>query len=151
MAKRIFINENLFSEEHSNFERLIAALKVTSDNLRILHHNLVGGDWEADHTKFAEYYEATDDMADGVIEIAMTLGGRDMSIAECVKLFPSLEIRNYNADEAYGEIKKHFDKLISLFEVMKNEVPGDVYSKFEEHIYWLRLESNYKISRKLGL
>ena len=54
-----------------------------------------------------------------------------------------------NHARAFEIVKEHFEKLMKEFQDLKDIVPGDVYSKFEEYIYYFRKEVNYKIAQRL--
>ena len=136
-------------EEENEFRDLIACLKITEDNIKILHHNLVGDNWFGDHEVLGEWYDKVGEIEDDVIEIIMSLGGKDMSISEVVEHCESIEVREYSNNEAFEIVREHFEKLIKEFQDLKDIVPGDVYSKFEEYIYYFRKEVNYKIAQRL--
>ena len=122
---------------------------MTEDNIKILNHNLVGPNWFGDHELLGGWYEEVGEIEDDVIEIAMALGHKDMSTADAVKYCPAIEVKDYTNEEVFEVVKQHFEMLMKGFESLKDEVPGDVYSKFEEYIYYLRKEVNYKIAQRL--
>ena len=133
--------------ERDPFEWLVAGLKTTADNLGILHRNLTGEDFFSIHEVFEEYYKKMYEILDDIIEIIIGLGGRELSMYEACRICPSLKVQGFTSGEAFKLTKKMFEMLINGFERCESTVPGDVYSKFEEYIYWLRKEMSYKINR----
>lgn len=136
--------------ENEASKRLICALKVIGANIRTLHRNLKGGNWFSDHELLAKYYEEVDELEDSVVETLMFLGNPDVSMADAVRLFKVLEVKDYNAYEAFSIVRVYFKKLIEMFDAVKESVPADVASKFEEYQYNLRLEADYKLARFLA-
>lgn len=135
----------LMETDYHPFEWLIAGLKTTADNLGILHRNLVDDDFFSDHEIFEGYYKKLYEMLDDVTEIIIGLGGRELSIYEASQICPSLIVDGFKSETAYILARKMFRMLIQGFEGCEEVVPNDVYSKFEEYIYWLRKECMYKI------
>jgi DNA-binding ferritin-like protein len=133
-------------------DKLIALLKMMSDNIRVLHHNLVSGNWQADHEKFAEYYGKLDDIADAVIEMSIMTGGKDITVSDAVKMgvCPSIEVKPYYAKEAYALCLKYFMELVSEMDAVKEHLPKDCVSELESFQYDLRLEAQYKLAHRLA-
>lgn len=131
--------------ERSAFEWLVAGLKTTADNLGILHRNVTGSDFFNSHSVLETYYKKVYEILDDVVETVISLGGRELSMYESCKICPSLRVQNFNSESAFMIVSKMFQMLINGFERCQNFVPSDVYSKFEEYIYWMRKESNYKL------
>ena len=92
-----------------------------------------------------------DSMADkDVIEIGIALGNVEPDIKEAVEQYPVIPSGSIIDNEtAFKFCYNFFEDLIKEFESTKDIVPGDVYSKFEEYIYWLRLTAEYKIKHRL--
>lgn len=135
----------------TKLENLICLLKVTYEDLTVLHHNVVGDEWFATHEKLAEYYGKIAEMTDATTEVAISLGTIEPSIKTAIAAFPTLEEgATYTRDNAYQYCYNAFQDLINAFEATKAEVPEDVYNNFENFIYWLRIEANYKLSHALN-
>lgn len=130
-------------------QHLMGAVKVMSDNLRILHRNIVGEHWFAEHEKFDEYYQYMDKLQDDVIEMGLMLDYTEPNIVEASKCYPCIPGKKYSIREAYEFTYNFFNDLIKIFQECEADVPSDVYSKFEEYILYLRMEANYKIKRLL--
>lgn len=129
------------------FEWLIAGLKTTADNLGILHRNLIGTDFFSSHEILEGYYKKIYDIMDDCIELIISIGGRELSMYDACRICPSLKIQHFRSCEAFMIVQKMFQMLISGFERCQEFVPGDIYSKFEEYILWLRKEAFYKINQ----
>ena len=96
-----------------------------------------------------------DDIQDDVIEIGIAMGIPEPTFASIMEMgqlpYPGLPSgAKFNNEKAFQYTYNFFNALIEAFEAVKKQVPGDVYSKFEEYIYWLRKEAEYKIQHRLG-
>lgn len=130
--------------------KLIGMLKVIYENLLFMHHNSAGPDWGQTHDMLSEYYEKISEIEDEVTEIAISLGISEPSIKDSVNMYVVLpENIKFNNRKAAEYCYNFFKDLMAEFESLKDEVPGDVYSKFEEYIFWLRLTAEYKIKSRL--
>ena len=130
--------------------KLMCMLKVIYENIWMIHHNLVGENWFGSHELFGDFYDEIQKMADDVIEIGIALGNVEPDIKEAVEQYPVIPSGSIIDNEtAFKFCYNFFEDLIKEFESTKDIVPGDVYSKFEEYIYWLRLTAEYKIKHRL--
>ena len=96
-----------------------------------------------------------DEIQDDVCEIAISLGYDEPTLGSIVGSplpYPSLpKGMKYDSTRAFEFAYNYFVDLMKEFESIKDTVPADVYAHFEEYIYWLRKEANYKIKRRLGM
>ena len=47
--------------------------------------------------------------------------------------------------------RRMFNQLIGFYEkALETELPSDIKSKLDEHLYWLRLETGYKLDSQLN-
>lgn len=131
---------------------LISYVKVCGQNLRTLHRHLVGKNWFGAHEQLGEYYEKVDDFEDSTVEAMLSLGFDDVSILEAGKKFMLLENRDYEINEAFKLASSYFIKLDSLLnDVVKHcSLPAGINSEFENMMYWLEIEANYKLKRFLS-
>lgn len=131
---------------------LIGYLKICGQNLRTLHRHLIGGNWFDDHERLSEYYEKIDDFEDSTVEAMLSLGFDDVSISEAGRIFMLLENRDYETAEAFRLAHSYFVKLEDFFkDVMKHcSLPAGINSEFENMMYWLEIEANYKLKRFLS-
>jgi DNA-binding ferritin-like protein len=130
-------------------EELMSVLKIFTHNLQVIHRNLTGDGWFADHELIGGYYEELGEMTDDVIEIAMTFGHLEPNLETATNFYPSLSGFKVTNRDAFEHIQRMFTTLLDIFEKSKDGLPVDVTSKFEEYQYWLRKEANYKIAQRL--
>jgi hypothetical protein len=131
-------------------KRLLSMLKVIPDNVRVLHRNLVGAGWFADHEELGEIYGEIDGIADDVIEIGISLGNQEPSLEEAVAEYKSIGGSVYENEDAWAILHA---MLLDLHEELGNQegkVPGDVWNKLEEHQYYLNKLANYKVASRLN-
>lgn len=132
-------------------ERLVSALKVTEQNLQVLHRNIHGKEFFTAHNLLEEYYRYIGDMTDEIIELFMSLGFIEPSIEKAIKSFDSLSGGRITVASALSLVRDMFLELIGLIDKAKETLPHDVSDMLEEHKRWLRLEANYKIARFLNI
>lgn len=131
-------------------KHLICMCKVIADNIRTLHHNLVGANWFGDHVLLGEYYSKIDDIEDAVIEMSMMNGGKDIAVKDAILEYQNLEVKEFTNEEAFALCLKYFMDLIAEIDKVKEELPADCVSELETFQYWLRLETKYKIAHRLA-
>ena len=61
---------------------LMQLTKAISDNLRILHRNIIGDNWLPAHERLADWYEYIDNLQDDVTEVGIMLGYEENSVQE---------------------------------------------------------------------
>lgn len=131
-------------------EKLVSALKVTTQNLQVLHRNIYGKDFFKAHELTEEYYRTLGDMTDDVIETFMSLGFIEPSIEKACKSFDSIPGGKITVPAAFLLIKEMFLELMTLIDNAKETLPHDITDMLEEYKIFLRVETNYKINRFLG-
>lgn len=129
--------------------KLLSMLKVIPDNVRVLHRNLVGPVWFADHEELGEIYGELDGIADDVIEIAISLGNKEPSLAEAAQEYQSIGGAEYGNEEAWRMLQAMLLDLHAELGAQEGKVPGDVWNKLEEHQYYLNKLANYKVGQRL--
>ena len=106
---------------------LLCALKMIQDNVKILHRNLVGDKFFGLHEVLGEYYDELGDIADDVIEIAISLGEVEPNIIVASESYPSINTatisEGFSYDEALSYVSKYFNDLIDLFKEAKKGIP----------------------------
>lgn len=132
------------------FTKINSILKVSEDNLKILHHNLVGGDWFSDHVHLGDYYDKVGEVEDAIIEMGMMNGCADISIKDAVANYECISVQPYDIETAYKFCLKMFNDIVAELEVIKEGLPADCVSEIETYQYWFRLESKYKLIHKLA-
>lgn len=132
------------------FQYLMNLTKILSDNIRILHRNLIGTNWFDTHELLEKYYKYIDDVQDDINEIGIMLGLKEQSVLHLIDVYPAVPTPfNFTEVDALQYVYNFFKDLIEAIENVKDDVPGDVYSHLEEYIFFLRKEADYKITQRL--
>lgn len=130
-------------------EELIRKIKVASINMKTLHRNIKGGNWFRTHDLLREYYYALDHFEDDVIEVLMSIGMCDKSIAGSTDI---IEARPYEAKEALCIAKKAINEINCCLVTLREEVclPASVSTVFDELEHWCAIEAEYKLKNFLA-
>lgn len=128
---------------------LLKMLKMYSNNIQILHRNLIGNNWNSNHEKLQEYYEKVQNCFDELVELFMSLDYKEPSLIESLEYISEIEIKNRESKESFKIVQAYFRNLIAEMNRIEN-IPDDVFSKIEEYQEWFRLESDYKLKQELG-
>lgn len=145
---------------NNNLYNLFCALVLYSYNIHTLHWKVKGLDFGTKHELFDEYYEELNKYVDDVAEILMMVNQTNIpTLVEVIEHTKETEdsfilVKGdtyYSAKETISKAKNMFDHLIKLYSnVIEDEsIPSDITSKLEEHQYWLRKESLYKLTSTL--
>lgn len=135
----------------TNLSKVMAISKIIAENIRNLHRNLVGANFFSDHALLEEWYHKMDDISDDIVETGIMLGEKEKSLLNLNGVYASVpEGTNFSNEDVFQYVYNFFHALIDALIDCKSEVPGDVYSHFEEHIFYLRKEADYKIKHRLG-
>lgn len=125
---------------------LLKLLKVTNHNIQVLHRNLIGEGWFADHAQLGDYYDKIQSMFDDLCEIFNGLGVKEPTMEESFKGEITIEDRDCKA--SYTLVRKMFDDIIAEINRVK-DVPADVTNKLQEYQEYLRKEVDFKLSRAI--
>ena len=129
---------------------LLGKIKIITDNVKILHRNVIGMEWPYVHPNLADYYEKLTDMEDDVAEMLILLGESDMNMSEAVNVYNSINVKKYTSREAYIITQHFFDDLIKHAMECRDSIPADCQSKLDEYVFWLRKEAYYKLNALLS-
>ena len=142
-------------------EKIFNALVLYHYNMRALHWKIKGLAFDDKHDLAKGYYEKFDDLIDEVAEILLMLDGSPKDLNTIIKsieqdtteyLLVSCEKDAYYTEEQMlVSIQKMLEHLLALYtNADKDEsIPSDVRSKLEEHMYYFRLECDYKGKNRL--
>lgn len=119
-------------------------LKVLAQDVQMLHHNVVGPNFIANHEALADIYNDVAEILDGIIEMGMTIGIFEPSIEESLQFKASLPVRFYSGEEAFKIVSEEFSDAINLLYEASSLVPNDIRSKIEEYQGKLRIWGLYK-------
>lgn len=118
-------------------------------SMKVLSHNLIGGDWFTDHNTIQDYVWYLNNMEETIIQNLVMLGEQEPTINEAIEEYPVLDVRQRNKQESFTEIKNIFNILVGLIENAKGLIPSDIQSTFENWQSYLRTEADYKIVKGL--
>lgn len=118
-------------------------------SLRVLQHNLIGGEWFVNCRAVEDYTYFISSMLETLIQTVIVSGTQEPSIAEAIEEYPVLDVIQRNKQDTFTEIRNIFTALIELIESTKQVIPSDIQSRFEEWQTYLRTEADYKIVRGL--
>ena len=130
-----------------DYKDLISYLKVCTQDLQTLHRHLRSDKFFSEHEQLGDYYDKVGEILDAVIELGLSLGYEDVSIAVGIEKFGLLDERDYSTKEAFNNVYKEFNNVINIIEIIKPNLTGFVVSKLEEFQYYFQIEANYKIKR----
>jgi DNA-binding ferritin-like protein len=130
--------------------KLLSTLKVITENLEVLHHNVVGKNFFIVHELLKEYYDKISEITDDLIEIGISIGIKEPHIIEAGNIYKFLDIKKYTTDESFQILDKFFTDLLNLFIETRKDLPEDILSKFDDYTYYIRKEVNYKIKAELN-
>lgn len=138
------------SGNEMKMDAVMGLMKVAEDNLKILHHNLVGKNFFGGHTRLGDYYEMVDKIADSVIELGISLGFIEPNLEEAIKYYKPLPSGvTFSNTEAFTLAAKIFIDIFNALESQKGKVPDFMYSKFEEYMHDCYIEYKYLIQHRL--
>ena len=129
-------------------------------NIRVLHWKIVGKGFETNHNLMDSYHSQLNTMIDDIGECILMLKGNIPAFTEIPTYLRNDDSTSYvllNGTDKYDSEKvlentrKMFNGLLDAYQKAtdNSEIPGDIVSKLQEHQYWLRKESNYKLDSKL--
>ena len=131
------------------FQRLMDMTKTISDNIRMIHRNLIGDNWFHTHELLGTWYEYIDTVQDDVIEIGIALGGvveHNAGFGD----YPKVPVgKKYTEVEAFQYVYNFFNDLANAIVETEDEIPGYYYGQLESYCYYLKKEANFKIKSRL--
>jgi DNA-binding ferritin-like protein len=142
------------------FKTLLSALILHSHNVRMLHWNVTGIDFDPVHKTLDNYYGMLDGFVDEIAEIGLQVGIEPVGLFEALATLKDdsrpytnlLGSKKFTSTEAFTYIGVIFTTLIALYtNVCKDtSLPPDIINKLEEHMYLLRKELQYKNVSRLS-
>lgn len=139
---------------------LFCALVLYDYNIRMLHWKVNTSDFLAKHLLMDEYHEQLNSFTDELGEILMMTGNTNLpSLTEIIEMIKEDDDKYvllegntfYSPVQVLSNTKVMFDHLIKLYGkiITDDDLTSDIISKLEEHQYWLRKESSYKLTSSL--
>ena len=135
-------------------DQLFSALVIYRHNMNILHWKSKGCHFDCLHKLFGDYSDKFNDLIDEVAEIMLIEGQNPLCFKHCFET-ASEDTRDhlvltgaedYDFENAATAVEKMFNMLISMYTEIaeNNDLSPELQSKFDEHLYWLKLECRYK-------
>lgn len=132
------------------WQRLIAILKIVTENIRVLHRNLEGGEWFPVHEKLGEYYATIDDIADDLIEIGLGQGIPETTIQEAIKIYKPITADPRNAKTSLTLVKGYFTDIVALMMEIADDIEEEyIADKLRTYVEQLIKEAEYKMARAI--
>ena len=106
------------------FRNLLAALILFQHNVKILHWNLVGVDFDPVHQLLGDYYDQLGEFIDDIAETSIQLEIPPVGLTEAFDIlnglnddFVALEGKEiFTSEESFNSLGIMFEKLLSLYE-----------------------------------
>jgi len=140
-------------------QRLLAALTLFQQNLKILHWNIVGIDFDSTHALLGDYYDDFEDFIDDTAEFCKTLNVSVLNLNDVISILEqdSISFVSLNGDESFTskdcfvQISDMFEILIKIYDdvLAVGNIPGSIVNKMQEHQQWLRKECQFKNKQRL--
>ena len=139
-------------------KQIFAELVVTEHNMRMLHWNVRGSNFDGAHGKFEEYVTEIGKFIDEIAEIMLMFNENPIDLQSCIDITTKSDNEliylrgdeKYPASNAFAICDKIFESLLrSYVKASQEELPDDIKGKLDEHTYFFRLELRYKgVSRQ---
>lgn len=134
----------------NTFETLIAQLKISVQDMGVLHRNLVGTGWEQTHKQLEDYYGRLGEITDDMIEVGISQGIEEISIAEAVMNITVLTVESRTEPESLVIVQRILTDIAEAMDGVMEEIEdGWIISKLEAYQEWLCKEADYKIAQRL--
>ena len=140
---------------------IFCALVLYDYNIRILHWKTCGLDFGTKHLLMDDYHSQLNSYTDEISEILMMTGNTDIpTFDQIIEIIKEDDEEDYiildgdvyfDASKIISTTKLMFDHLIKLYYgiISDEKLPSDIISVLEEHLYWIRKESSYKLRSHL--
>ena len=137
----------------TEYQKLLAYLKIAYHNLTTLHRNLVhDAGWFGNHEQLGDWYNQISDQLDDLTETGIALGIAEPSIKDAVLAYSGDVITR--APRALPETLRMpqdiFHRIIDMMQDAEKTVPAAIANKIQEYEYHWNKEANYKIAHAIG-
>lgn len=141
--------------------KLFNTLVIYDYNIRVLHWKVVGLDFGTKHELMDDYHSQLNSMIDDIGECILMLHGSIPSLVDIIdnakndtdESYTMLTgTETYDARKVIELARKMFTQLISIYQTAttNDSLPGDIVNVLQEHQYWLRKETRYKLDSTLS-
>ena len=137
----------------TEYQKLLAYLKIAYHNLTTLHRNLVhDAGWFGNHEQLGDWYGQVSDQLDDLTETGIALGIAEPSIKDAVLAYSGdiITCEPRELPETLRHAQDIFHRIIDLMQGAEKTVPAAIANKLQEYEYHWNKEANYKIARAIG-
>jgi len=140
-------------------QRLMAAQILFQHNLKILHWNVIGLDFDPVHELLGGYYEYFNDLIDDTAEFCKSLSVNVISLHEAMEILENDDIAfmsingsdSFVSKDCFEKVGNMFDIMIKLYDMAftYDTIPASIVNKMQESQQWFRKESHFKNRQRL--
>lgn len=137
----------------TEFQKLLAYLKIAYHNLTTLHRNLVhDAGWFGNHEQLGDWYGQISDQLDDLTETGIALGFAEPSIKDAVLAYSGdvITCEPRELSDTLRIAKSILLQAADMMQAAEGTVPAAVANKLQEYEYHWNKEANYKIAHALG-
>ena len=137
----------------TEYQKLLAYLKIAYHNLTTLHRNLVhDAGWFGNHEQLGDWYNQISDQLDDLTETGIALGFAEPSIKDAVLAYSGdiITCETRELPDTLRMTQDIFHRIIDLMQDAEKAVPAAVANKIQEYEYHWNKEANYKIVHAIG-
>lgn len=137
----------------TEYQKLLAYLKIAYHNLTTLHRNLVhDAGWFGNHEQLGDWYSQISDQLDDLTETGIALGIAEPSIKDAVLAYSGdvVTCEPRELPETLRMTQDILHRIIDMMQDAEKTVPAAVANKLQEYEYHWNKEANYKIAHAIG-
>ena len=137
----------------TEYQKLLAYLKIAYHNLTTLHRNLVhDAGWFGNHEQLGDWYNQISDQLDDLTETVIALGIAEPSIKDAVLAYSGdiITCEPRELSETLRIAKSILLQASDMMQAAEVNVPAAVANKLQEYEYHWNKEANYKIAHAIG-
>ena len=137
----------------TEYQKLLAYLKIAYHNLTTLHRNLVhDAGWFGNHEQLGDWYGQISDQLDDLTETGITLGIAEPSIKDAVLAYSGdvITCEPRELPDTLRMTQGTFHRIIDLMQDAEKAGPAAIANKLQEYEYHWNKEANYKIAHAIG-
>ena len=137
----------------TEYQKLLAYLKIAYHNLTTLHRNLVhDAGWFGNHEQLGDWYGQISDQLDDLTETGIALGIAEPSIKDAVLAYSGdiITCEPRELSETLRIAKSILLQASDMMQAAEVNVPAAVANRLQEYEYHWNKEANYKIAHAIG-
>ena len=137
----------------TEYQKLLAYLKIAYHNLTTMHRNLVhDAGWFGNHEQLGDWYNQISDQLDDLTETGIALGFAEPSIKDAVLAYSGdvITCEPRELPETLRMTQDIFHRIIDMMQDAEKAVPAAIVNKLQEYEYFWNKEAGYKIAHAIG-